>query len=297
VSERLTIAIPFHGRRDYLEAAVASVLAQDHADWRLLVIDDSDTDQGIEDWLRALDDERIAYHRNPRNLGMVPTWNLCLDRATGELVTLLHDDDLLLPGYASLVLELAAAHPRAAAVCCGASIIDADGKPAFSLADAVKPFYRPRGPEPLVVEGEPGLRAIMAGNFIMCPTLCYRRAVLGNRRFAPNWKQVQDLDFTSRLLLDGDVIVCSRTQAYAYRRHVGGATALQSESRLRFDEEFALFDRVAERARGLGWERAARVAGRKSTVRLHLLYRALRETLHLRLGAALGWLRYLVRHR
>ena len=297
MSEKLTIAIPFYQRRDYLELAIASVLGQDLADWRLLVVDDSGADQGVEGWLRELNDNRIAYHRNPRNLGMVHTWNLCLDRATGELVTLLHGDDLLLPDYASLVLELAAAHPGAAAFCCDASIIDADGAPTFSLADTVKPLYRPRGPDPLLVSGEAGLRAIMRGNFIICPTLCYRRAALGQRRFAPQWKQVQDLDFTSRLLLDGDAIVCSRKKAYAYRRHSGGATALQSESRLRFDEEFVLFDRVAERARELGWERAARVAGRKCTVRLHLLYRALREIQHLRLGTALGWLRYLVRQR
>lgn len=297
MSEKLTIAIPFHGRRDYLEAAVTSVLAQERAEWRLLVVDDGNADLGIGDWLLALDDERIAYHRNPRNLGMVPTWNLCLDQAAGEMVTLLHGDDLLLPGYASLVLGLAADHPDAAAVCCDATIIDANGKPAFSFADAVKPLYRPRGPEPMRIAGEPGLRAIMAGNFIMCPTLCYRRTVLGSRRFSPHWKQVQDLDFTSRLLLDGDVIVCSRTKAYAYRRHAEGATALQSESLLRFDEEFDLFDRVATRARELGWERAARVAGRKTTIQLHLLYRALRETLRLRVGAALGWLRYLIRHR
>ena len=297
MSETLTIAIPFYRRRDYLEEAVASVRAQDRADWQLLVVDDGGIEQDVEGWLRDLGDARVAYHRNPRNLGMVPAWNLCLERAEGELVTLLHGDALLLPDYASLVLGLAAAYPAAAAFCCEASIIDAGGEPTFSLADAVKPLFRPRGPGPLVVQGEAGLRAIMAGNFIMCPTLCYRRAALGQRRFDPEWKQVQDLDFTSRLLLDGDAIVCSRRKAYAYRRHAGGTTALQSESRLRFDEEFALFDRVAERARERGWERAARVAGRKWPVRLHLLYRALRATVRLRLGAGLGWLRYLLQHR
>ena len=297
MNPRLTIAIPFYEGPDYLKAAVESVLAQDRSDWNLLVVDDGETDHGLEHWLQHLEDPRIAYRRNPGNLGMVATWNRCIDHARGELVTLLHGDDLLQPGYASLVIGLADAHPEAAAACCDASIIDAEGRPAFSLADAVKPIFRPRGADPLVIRGEPGLRAIMRGNFIMCPTLCYRRETIGSRRFSPEWKQVQDLDFTSRLLLDGDTIVCSRTRAYRYRRHARGATALQSESRLRFDEEFALFDRVAERARERGWERAGRVAGRKWPVRLHLLYRALRETVRLRLGAGLEWLRYLVRHR
>jgi len=297
MSRRLTIAIPFYEGPDYLKAAVESVRAQDRSDWDLLVVDDGHSDQGIEHWLQGLQDPRIAYRRNPENLGMVATWNRCIDQAPGELVTLLHGDDLLQPGYASLVVGLAGAYPEAAAVCCDASIIDAGGRPTFSLADAVKPFFRPGGPNPLVIQGEPGLRAIMRGNFIMCPTLCYRREALGSRRFSPEWKQVQDLDFTSRLLLDGDTIVCSRTRAYAYRRHARGATALQSESRLRFDEEYALFDRVAEQARSRGWKRAARVARRKSTIRLHLAYRTLREILRLRPRAAMRWLRYLLKQR
>ena len=108
---------------------------------------------------------------------------------------------------------------------------------------------------------------------------------------------MQDLELTSRLLLEGDAIVCSRTRAYAYRRHAEGATAVQSESRLRFDEEFALFDAVASSADARGWRAAARVSRRKRIVKLHLLYRALRELAALRPARARDWLRYLLDHR
>ena len=107
-----------------------------------LVVDDGASDQGVEAWLHDLGDPRVAYHRNPGNLGMVPTWNACLDLARGELVTLLHADDLLRPGYAELMLGLAELHPRATAFCCEAEIVDARGVRTFSLADArwVAPF-------------------------------------------------------------------------------------------------------------------------------------------------------------
>ncbi|MBW2269107.1 MAG: glycosyltransferase family 2 protein [Deltaproteobacteria bacterium] len=296
MSVRLSVAIPFHRRRDYLEIAVASALAQDEVS-ELVVVDDGGIETGVETWIEGLGDTRVAYHRNPENFGMVPTWNICFERTGGELVTLLHADDQLLPSYASLMLELAAAYPRAAAFCCDATIIDAEGKSVFSLADAVKPLFRGRGRDPLVVAGEAGLRSLMAGNFIMCPTLCYRRATLGARRFEPEWRQVQDLALTSRIVLDGDAIVCSRQRAYAYRRHPEGATAVQSESRLRFDEEFALFERVASRADEHGWHTAARVSRGKRIVKLHLLYRTLRELLHLRFRNACDWLRYLLERR
>jgi glycosyltransferase involved in cell wall biosynthesis len=294
VTERLTIAIPFHRGVDWLEVAVRSVLAQTRRDWQLFVVDDGGTEQGVHERLRALSDSRIAYHRNPGRLGMVPTWNRCLELADTELVTLLHADDLLLPGYAELMLGLAAKAPEAAAMCCEARIIDAAGRPTFSLADAVKPWFRPRG-DPLVLRGEAGLRALMAANFIMCPTLCFRKPVLRFRRFSPEWQQVQDLDLTSRLLLDGDAIVCSGQVAYAYRRHAEGATALQSDSGLRFDEEIRLFESVAARAAERGWSQAAAVARRKRIVRLHLLWRFLRDLVRLRPARAASWLHWLSR--
>ena len=91
--------------------------------------------------------------------------------------------------------------------------------------------------------------------------------------------------------LDAEVI--DRTPEDFY--YLARATYVKDEGLLdRFDEEYALFDRVAEQAQARGWTRAARVARRKSTVRLHLAYRTLREILRLRPRAALRWLRYLV---
>jgi hypothetical protein len=224
---------------------------------------------------------------------MSASWNACLDRAETDLVTLLHADDRLLPDYAGLVTTLAERFPEAVAVCCAARIIGARGEPVFSLADAVKRVFVPRGGDPLRLRGEPALRAVMAGNFIMCPTLCYRKSRLGARRFSQEWQQVQDLELVAGLLLDGETLVYSRRAAYAYRRHPAGATALQSESLLRFEEEFALFERVARRAAELGWERAARVSRRAWIVRLHLVYRSLRALARLEPRRAAATLRCL----
>jgi hypothetical protein len=245
----------------------------------------------------AADDARIAYHRHARNLGMVASWNACLERAPTDRVTLLHADDRLLPGYAELVHGLARRHPGAVALFCGARIIDARGHARFSFADAVKRLFVPHGGDDVVLEGEDALHTIMAGNFIMCPTLCLRRSRLGARRFDTRWRQVQDLALTSRLLMDGERLAGARQPGYAYRRHEENATALQSESLLRFREEFALFDEVARRAAGLGWPRAARTARRARIVRLHLAYRALGDVLRLRAAPARAKLALLARHR
>ena len=71
------------------------------------------------------------------------------------------------------------------------------------------------------------MKALMRGNFVMCPTLCFRKSVLGSERFAEEWRQVQDLEFTTRLLMAGREIVGSRRAAYAYRRHPESATEIE----------------------------------------------------------------------
>lgn len=285
---RITIAIPFYRGLGYLQEAIESVLGQTSRRWQLLVCDDlgEEDPEAVERLLRELADSRIEYHRNPSNLGMVPNWNHCLELAEHDLVTLLHADDRLESVYVEEMIALAERHPEAAGLFCPARIIDALGRERFSLADAVKDVYVPTGEEDIELRGEASLSLIMAGNFIMCPTVCWRRSVLAGRRFQERWRQVQDLELTSRLLMDGESLVGGRTTAYAYRRHPENATSIQSASRLRFEEELAVFREVSERARELGWERAARIAGKARMVRLHLVYRALRDLFAFRPGRA-----------
>ena len=291
----ITFAIPFHRNEALLRIAVNSVLAQDMEDWRLLVIDDSGMELGAKEMLERLDDPRISYLSNEQNLGMVETWNRCLDHAETDLVNLLHADDALLPNYASLMLDLAARFPEASAFFCETDIVSYDGAVTFSVADTVKQFLVPRTQAPeWVLHGEDAVASLMTGYFIMTPTLCYRKSRLVDQRFDPAYKQVQDLIYIVGLLMADHTIVGTRKCAYAYRRHADSATSVQSESMLRFHEEVAAFDLVAEQARALGWTRAASTAANKRIIKLHLLYRALRELLSLRLSGAAQSVRYLV---
>lgn len=288
MTPRLTVAIPFHRGLGYLREAIESVLAQTRADWRCLVSDDrGEPDaEAARALVAGFSDPRLAYARNPANLGMVANWNRCLELAETELVTLLHADDRLLPGYVETLLGLAERFPDAAAWFCAAQIVGPSGERRFSLADAVKPLFTPRGRGPIVLRGEAGLRALAAGNFIICPTLCFRRAALGARGFDPRWRQVQDLELTARLLLGGATLAGTREVAYAYRRHPGSATERQTESLLRFEEELALLADLAAAAEAAGWRRAARVARRAWTPKLHLAWRALLDLAALRPAAA-----------
>ncbi|MCH7600993.1 MAG: glycosyltransferase family 2 protein [Myxococcales bacterium] len=293
MTAEITFAIPFYRDTNLLRIAVDSVLAQRNSSWQLFVCDDSGLDLSLEKLLQAYGDPRIGYLENSGNLGMVETWNRCLDHSQSDLVTLLHADDALTPGYVDLMLSLANKHQDASAFFCQTEIVNYDGSKVFSMADAVKGFLIPGSSgDELVLHGEDAVASLMAGYFIMTPTLCYRKSRIADRRFDPAFKQVQDLVFVVGLLMDGHTLVGSPERGYAYRRHPGSATTRQSESMLRFDEEVLVFNRIADRARELGWVRAEKVSSRKRIIKLHLLYRTLRAILQLRPSTAIEALRY-----
>jgi glycosyltransferase involved in cell wall biosynthesis len=270
--ERITIAIPYHAGLAYLERAIASALAQSRPPATIIVSDDSDSPEEAAQLVAGLANARVRHVSAAHGAGMVANWNRCLELAETELVTLLHADDELLPEYCARMEDAAAVHPKSAALFCAAKIIDGAGRPRFSLPDWIKTWLVPIGEGPILLAGERGLRLLLHGNFVMCPTLCWRRAILGERRFVPRWKQVQDLELLCRLLLEGETLVGIRHEIYAYRRHDASATALQSENLLRFEEEIALYDVLAESTLARGWRRAARAARGKRIIRLHLLF-------------------------
>lgn len=294
---RITFAVPFHRGLDYLGEALRSACAQTAADWRLVVLDDrGEPEAAVRGLVEEIGDPRIAWSGNPATLGMVGNWNRAFAEAGTDLVTILHGDDRLLPHYAETMLALAAERPAAAALACATELIDAAGRPTWTVADAVKRVLVPRD-EPWSLRGEPGLRALLRGDFVFCPTVAWRRSLLGPRRFEAGWRQVQDLELLARLLLDGDEIAGTHRAAYAYRRHSRSATALQSESLLRFDEELRLYDRLAARAAARGWPAAAATARRKAIVRLHLVFRAAGDLAALRFPPATRKLRLALRPR
>ena len=271
---RLTVAIPFYRDLAHLRGAVDSVRRQTVPGWELLICDDGGPDSGAGELVRFYGDPRLRYLPNPGRLGMAGNWNRCLDLARADLVTLLHEDDELLPGYCAMMLAAAARNPRCAAFYCAAEIIDASGRPCFSFPDFVKRFLAPRSGRTTVLQGEAAVAALVRGNFIVCPTVCYRRSVLAGRRFDPRWRFVLDLDFFTRLLAGGETLVGLRAAGYRYRRHADSTTSRYDDSLVRFAEEVAFARHAGRAAAARGWAGAARAARSPWVTRLNLVYGA-----------------------
>jgi glycosyltransferase involved in cell wall biosynthesis len=269
----ITFAIPFYRNRDYLERAIRSVFAQTTSDWDLVISDDAGPEGDLSAWLADSPwKEKAVYIRQPRNLGIAGNWNACLAQATGDLVTLLHADDELEPNYASLMLAGAARHSQASVFFCEAVVIDGRGRRVFSFPDWYKRWLLPVRGREFVVRGEEGLTAVYRGNFIMCPTMCYRRHQLPTNPFGSRWRQVLDLDLITRLLVAGRDFVGLPSRAYRYRRHEANQTKLLSDSLTRFEEERDLYRGTAAQCRDRGWHRAAATCQRMGIIKLNLAF-------------------------
>jgi glycosyltransferase involved in cell wall biosynthesis len=194
----ITFCIPFYKGLGYLKEALQSVLNQTTPLWRCIVVDDAGPETGAEDLVRSLADPRFSYVRNSQNLGLAGNWNRCLELAETPLVSIFHADDRLGPSYAKIMLKLAKQYPQALAYFCRTRIISATGQEVFSFADHFKKVLMPTRNQVICLQGENGLAAIMRGNFIFCPTLCFRREQLQKDPFDKRWRMVLDLDWIAR---------------------------------------------------------------------------------------------------
>jgi glycosyltransferase involved in cell wall biosynthesis len=289
------IMLPHYGRLDLVQATVRSVLSQDDPNWRLTVVDDSGelADDALADWCAGLGDERVRYHRNPRNLGINRNFQQCVDLVEHDLAVIIGNDDLMLPGYVGTVRRAHAAHPDVTIIQPGVEVVDADGARARTLVDLGKRWvYAPRVSEPTVLAGEELAVSLLRGNWLYFPSICWRSEPLQRTGFREGLDVVQDLALVLDLVLDGESLLVEPALGFRYRRHDASVSSAHAADGRRFAEERAFFLETADRMAVRGWPRASRAARRHLSSRLNALTRLPAAVRH----DGLGGVRTLARH-
>src|SRR4051794_26472873 len=266
---QVCLAIPFFSGLDYLSLALGSLLNQSDRSWTAIVVDDASPEDGAQGLVADLDDPRIRYVRNERNLGVAANFNRCIELASAEapIAVVFHADDELDAGYVAAIRDAHRLFPDATCVAPRVNVIDHDGKPARTLADTTKAMLWPRQ-LPTALEGDAGLAKLMRGQFFYCPSVSYRVDLLPELRFDTRWRQVMDLDLYSRVLIEGGSIALVPDRVYRYRRHASTMTAANSRTLVRLEEETDVCREVAAVARTRGWRRSATAGRLRLTVRL-----------------------------
>jgi hypothetical protein len=126
---RVTILMPVFNRERFVNEAIESVVRQDFADFKLLIVDDGSTDRTpdiLEVWSNR--EPRIVVIRSERNQGIPAALNLGLAHVRTGYVARLDSDDLMMPSRLAAQASILDSRPEVVLVSCAFEIIDAEGR-------------------------------------------------------------------------------------------------------------------------------------------------------------------------
>ena len=89
----VSVIIPTYNRAELLERSVKSVQEQTYKKWEIIVVDDGSTDN-TEDIINKLNDARVRYIKNEKNLGAAASRNRGVEFAKYDYVAFQDSDDM-----------------------------------------------------------------------------------------------------------------------------------------------------------------------------------------------------------
>jgi GT2 family glycosyltransferase len=267
--------VPYYLDPKYLFEMIESVRKQTRDDWKLTIVDDQYPGTAARDYVAELDDPRIVWVQNEKNLGTTGNTTHCLTLGELEYITVLGADDALEPTYVEVVLDAFDRHPDAIMVHPGVKLVDGDGNPTDSLADRIKRMLSRSAWRHDELDGPTAAQSLMKGNWLYCPAMCYRNDVVPRAERLGEFASIADLAWVIDMLLGGGTMAMDPTPVFRYRRHQASHSSQHAKSLARFAEEQRYYAAAAAKLRAKGWDRAARAARLHWTTRMHALRSAL----------------------
>lgn len=288
---RVHFVVPYYLEPRYLFELIESVRSQTRDEWQLTIVDDQYPGTAAEDYIRALNDPRIFYVRNEKNLGATANSRKVMGMGELEVTMGLGADDALEPNYVDVVLAAFEKHPDAIMVHPRVNVVDSDGNPTDSLTDKVKRLASRSAWKRGELDPETALRSLMRGNWLYCPAISFRTDAMSRAHLDRDFASISDLAWVVDMLLGGGTMVVEPTAAMRYRRHPGSHSSINAKSTRRFDEEQRYYAYASKLLQQHGMKRAARMALLHPLCRLHAAHAALAALAHgnAKLSLAMAW--------
>lgn len=121
MEKNITIYVLAFNRPEFISEAIDSVLAQTYKNYNLIISDNS-TDSRVE-YLVKKKYPNIGYIKQPNNLNSIEHQNILLKEVKAEYVVFFHDDDVMLPSFIEVLVNLLSKNHGLAAVAPNAEIL------------------------------------------------------------------------------------------------------------------------------------------------------------------------------
>ncbi|MBZ5608244.1 MAG: glycosyltransferase family 2 protein [Acidobacteriia bacterium] len=130
-----SVVLTVYRRSRYLEQALRSVLARSPGpeEMEIEVVSDGPDDSlqaDIEATVRSIAGERVGLYRHLIRAGQPEIFNVCVRRARGRWIHLLHDDDWVAPGFYEAMQVGIREAPDIGAAFCRQAYVDEEGRSA-----------------------------------------------------------------------------------------------------------------------------------------------------------------------
>ncbi len=185
----VSVVVPtFNEAPASLTASFDSLIAQTHANFECLVVDES-SDPGLADACQALcrRDPRFRYIRPPERVGLAASLNLGIAQAVGAYIARFDGDDLCHPERLAAQVAYLQSHSDIDLVGCALEIIDDAGE-----VSALRRYP---------AEHDAIARRMQFTSAIAHPTVVIRAAVLqAAGGYDPRFRYAEDLELWLRLL-------------------------------------------------------------------------------------------------
>lgn len=209
----VSVLVPVYNGERYLSECLDSILKQKYPDLEILIADDGSTDNSLEIIKAyATRDARIQWWKHPQNLGPAGSFNLCLQKARGDYIKFVCQDDILVSAEAvRMMAEVLESNPDVTLVASAAYIIDAQSRPVTERNRLGKS------------QGIDGRRAIIRcleqnANLIGEPSIAMFRRPQSSRGFDARFRQTMDLEMWFYLLEQGRLYWIAQPLG-AFRQH------------------------------------------------------------------------------
>ena len=214
----ISVVIPTFEPQSFLLEALKSVLDQDLGDERIqvVIVDDGSKRTDVRELLtRVQDAKRLELREHADTLGLAGNWNRAIGYARGEFIHILHQDDVIAPGFYRALIDGLRRSPNIGMGFCRHSFIDENGR-------ANRISHRERWRAGVLRNW---LERISERQRLQCPAAIVRRAAyeaVGG--FRSDLRYALDWEMWVRIAARYEVWYEPTVLAY-YRRHLGAETS------------------------------------------------------------------------